>query len=250
MKKALIVKFLIATLILLFFNSLRAEQIVLIGDSHLCGAFGKSLFQNLSKTYDEVSLYCAVSSAPEHWLKGSNPIGQICSQMTTKDSNLSPCIDSGRVPKLEQILTQYPRAKFVVALGTNSLLSPEVSAEYNKLALKITESGNACFWIGPPHLNPSQSKGFPAGRIATEEKNLNDFYESLMKAIGTKCKQIDSRDSTSVNTAGNQTVDGVHRTKEAAEYWAVALKSEFSNSDPINQIDIKKLLNKIKNPFD
>lgn len=215
--------------ILLVVASVGAEagEILLIGDSLTCGPFGKYLLQNLSARGNQVTLFCAVSSAPSNWLAGKNPSGQKCQTMSTRAPALVPCDGTGKIPRLSDILAAHKGSRILVALGTNSLLQPKADASYKRMAELVATNSSSCDWIGPPHLNPSQSKGFPPGRIAKEEKNLAPFYESLAGAVEKPCHLIDSRNATVAGGPGNQTVDGVHRTESAGKYWADALTNQL-----------------------
>ena len=72
-------------------------------------------------------------------------------------------------------------------------------------------------------MNPAQSRGFPAGRVAQLERNLAPFYTSLGARVGSHCVLVDSRRVTATGTRGNQTVDGVHRTESAGQAWVSGL---------------------------
>jgi len=213
------------------FGSLaQAESILVIGDSLSCGPFGKYLLQDLSKPGNKVTLYCAVSSAPDNWVKGTNPSGQQCKTMTTANPVLQLCGGNGKVPTLASLLAANSGSRVIVGLGTNSLLNAKVDNSYHAMVKAIKASGSQCDWIAPPHLHASQAKGFPPSRIATEEKNLNGFYESLAQTVEGHCNFVDSRDATASGTPGNETVDGVHRNESAGKYWADSIQNTLINS--------------------
>jgi len=197
-----------------------AKEIVVVGDSLSCGSFGKHLVLNLVNKGHEVIVYCAVSSAATHWLSGSTPRGQKCEMILSSTGSRRPCGGTGRIPKLASLLQKHRSARFVIALGTNSLMSPAADRSYRKIATMITSSGNACDWIGPPHLNPTQSRGFSPSRIIALERNLGGFYRSLASQLSGACHLIDSREATASGTPGNQTIDGVHRNEIGGKYWA------------------------------
>ncbi len=219
---------LILILSLFIDSAANAKTILFVGDSLSCGPFGKYLMQDLTNKGHQVKLYCTVSSAPENWLSGRNPPGQKCQESTSTNLNLKLCNGDGKIPKISNILTQYKNAEVLIALGTNSLMSPTVSKSYQTLTKLIKENGNSCYWIGPPHLNPSESKGFPASRLAKQEKNLNSFYSSLKNTTKDTCRLVDSRQATAADTTGNQTVDGVHRNENAGKYWASQISHQLS----------------------
>lgn len=212
----------------------QAEPILMIGDSLSCGPFGQDVLQNLSKAGNKVTLYCAVSSAPQNWLAGKNPGNQKCQIMTTDSPKPQLCGGNGQVPKLASILAAHRGERVIVGLGTNSLLSPKVDNSYHDMLKAIQANGSKCDWIGPPHLHASEAKGFTPSRIATEEKNLPSFYESLSETVEGHCNFIDSRDATAAGTPGNETGDGIHRTPAAGKYWADAIQNSLIHSPAVN----------------
>lgn len=209
----------ILSLVLFIGLAANAKDVVLIGDSLSCGPFGKHLVENLSRRGDAVTLYCAVSSTPTNWLKGKSPAGQQCKIMTSKSPKLQLCGGDGATPPLASLLRKHKDSKFVVALGTNSLLSKSADASYRAMASALKAHGQPCEWIGPPHLSPTQTKGFPPKRIQEEEDNLDSFYDSLTGSVASSCTFHDSRHATAPGTPGNETYDGVHRTDSAGAYW-------------------------------
>jgi hypothetical protein len=52
----------------------NAENILIVGDSHSCGDFGKKLVKNLAGNgKNKVVMYCAGGLSTQHWLKGYRP---------------------------------------------------------------------------------------------------------------------------------------------------------------------------------
>jgi hypothetical protein len=202
-------------LIALFFAcSARADYLVVIGDSHTCGAFGYRLFNNLVSQGNRVHLYCMESSSPMHWINATRPKGKICQEMTR--ARLTPCNGTGEPPNVGTILADNPGARVIVALGTNSLYGTAAGVYYQEMANTIREAGRSCKWIGPPNLQP-------AGRsevIADMQTHLTPFYTSLESVVEPACELIDSRPATAPGTQGAATGDGVHRTQAAGRYWA------------------------------
>lgn len=225
--------FFMAVFMLLTVLSLQtfAASYVVIGDSHSCGGFGQRLLANkFGSAANTVKIYCAVSSAPSHWLTGHAPKDIKCQTSTSTQPAWRDCsTPGGTMPTAAQIISANPGARIVVALGTNSLMSPVVPASYKQLAQLIKQNNRSCVWIGPPHLNPAQSKGFPAGRVQILENNLNAFYADLYADVQTSCSMIDSRPLTQPQTPGYQTVDGVHRSSVAGVYWANQISATFSH---------------------
>lgn len=204
-----------------------SENFILIGDSQSCGAFGKHFQKMLTKDGHNVTLYCAVSSTPQNWLKGIKPRGQVCKTNSSTNPVLKLCNGTGDVPLIKDILERDPDAHIIVQLGANSLYSPITDINYQKMAKTIQATSRKCHWIGPAHRQPERSKGFPEGSLEKAEKNLNPFYDSLANSIQGPCLLIDSRDATAPGTSGHETVDGVHHTDAAGKYWAEQVMRSF-----------------------
>jgi hypothetical protein len=220
---------------LVFSVSARAESILVIGDSLSCGPYGAQLASGLAKLGNQVTLYCAVSSAPANWLLGKTPEGQECKTRVTPKTELRSCGGSGETPALSLLLKKHKGSRVIVALGTNSLGSPRAMKSYLDMASAIRANGNRCQWIGPPHLHPSQAAGgFSESDLRILEGNLDRFYSSLIKAVDPTCAVIDSRKATVAPTVGNETVDGVHRNESAGLEWARQSIRDLASKAPSN----------------
>lgn len=215
-----LINLIISTIFILFISSeLQAKNILVIGDSHSCGAFGLTLVKKLSAQNDNVEIFCVVSSSPLNWIKGTTPNGQICKFWVT-GGNPGACRSDGKVPPLDWILSQKHYDAALIALGTNSLGSPSVDPSYRTMVDKIKAKVSSCLWIGPPHLRPDQAKGFSSQRIEQMEKNLTAFYGSLKSSVEPSCPVIDSLACSEKKAACGETGDGVHRTPAAGVAWA------------------------------
>lgn len=205
------------------------HNLLIIGDSLSCGPFGAQLVKNLRDQGEQVTLYCAVSSSPYHWLKGVTPKGQKCRTCTNKScekwyTSKSPdedllqlCNGNGKVPKLETLLqnSHEPVDEIVVALGTNSLPAKKTDTYYSELTRKIGDEPRLnCIWVGPPHF--STDKGKTASKM---DLSLIDFYPALDQVVSAKCELIDSRPFTSKPKKSETTSDGVHRTNNSGRKW-------------------------------
>lgn len=214
--------FFLVVLVLTWLSPVHAKSrgLVIIGDSHTCGPFGRHLLGILSGEGVDATAYCAVSSSPIHWMRGRNPKGQICQVLSTDDMQSQKCGVLGKMPSLSEIQSKHPNTDVLVALGTNSLHSSKPDAAYLSMTQKLMSNTQACFWVGPPHLDSLRARGYPSGSIGKMERNLSDFYMGLLNITTGRCTLIDSRPFTEVGTAGFNTVDGVHRTQAAGKSWA------------------------------
>lgn len=207
------------------------RETVIIGDSLTCGSFGKGLFSDLRSEGTAISLYCAPSSVPNHWMKGLTPKGQKCQTVTSlgltgESTNLTPCEGTGQVPPLKKILERHRGARFIVALGTNSLMLYEGNPAYKEMADLVSKNGT-CLWVGPPHMQYEKSKGFPMGWVSALDNRLPSFYLSLKQYVEPSCRLIDSRPATAKGASGHETVDGVHRTADSGLAWADQVAGEI-----------------------
>ena len=200
-------------------------EMIIIGDLHLCGSFGRQLVQNFSNIGFQVELYCVDPSSPQSWADGVGISGQSCKTTSTGMDSFKKCQDGA--PKLSTLFTKHKDAHVLVSLGTNSLIDGRASAAYRKLAQLIGGNGSKCEWIGPPHLNAKEAKGFSKERLTTMEKNIEIFYESMSELLSLDCDIIDSREMTAIGSPGGATVDGVYRTKSAGTAWADAVTAKF-----------------------
>lgn len=208
--------------ILLITHTGKAEKILIVGDSHSCGAFGATLVKELARKGHKIQLFCTVSSSPTHWLNGSNPKNQVCKTLSSENPTPQPCNREGHVPKIENILIEKSYDSVIVALGTNSLHSSTANSTYQELAEKFAHV-HSCFWIAPPHLRPDQAKN--SSLIASMENNLSSFYTSLEERVFRSCRLINSLKSTDKNAEGGETSDGVHRTSASGKAWALDILS-------------------------
>lgn len=203
-----------------------AAEVLIVGDSHTCGAFGPELARLRAEAGDRVTLYCASSSAPRHWVNAPNSEGLRC-LTSVNGASLVKCSGTGALPPLATLFAADKYQEIVVALGTNSLAKPAVTPDYLVMAQAATRSGARCRWIGPPHLRPDQAKGFSPKSLKKLEGNLDSFYDSLQSELGGECTIIDSRPVSKLGAPAGATTDGVHRGVAAGKAWANALAGEI-----------------------
>lgn len=238
--------FIVVGLFLFFLSQqLLAGKTLIIGDSISCGHFGKHLLQKLSSQDENVTLYCTVATSPTHWVNGVNPKNQKCYRMNSAKPKLELCNNGGQVPELSRLLAEFKNERVIIALGTNSMHSDKVDKNYKTLANLIKNNGSNCIWIGPPHMNASQSNAAQEGVVAGIEKNINKFYDSLADNVTNQCVLINSKEATASQTPGFETTDGIHRTDKASKYWVENIIKQLNgqlatqktqNSRPLNGI--------------
>lgn len=206
--------------------SARAEKVVMIGDSITCGPFGERMLKNLERGgKNQVTQYCMIGSAPNHWIKGirsGKSASLVCQTRSSAAPALKPCASVS--PKFEQLLSANPGSRVVIALGTNSSVGPHADPFYSQMSEMVQRSNRKCDWILPPHMNAAQSKGWAPGHVAKMESNLKTLIPEITARVSngktSSCKAISSFAATAAGTPGRGTTDGVHRTKDAGYYWA------------------------------
>lgn len=209
---------------LLFLLTLQAhavKDVLIVGDSLTCGAFGASLAklvnQGGARSY---KLFCAVSSSASSWITSANPPGQICQTSSDENPKLTPCGGDGKIPAWSTVLS-FAGPHVIIALGTNSLESSVPGDPYQRLIASVPRTSQLT-WIGPPHLRADQARGFSPARLRMLEGNLDGFYANLLKMLPAN-SLIDSRPFTVRGIPGGETIDGVHRGDRGGADWAQRL---------------------------
>lgn len=208
-----VIKFGLAFTFFIIYCQVRAEQIVVIGDSHSCGDFGQRLVKNLAENgKNKVVMYCAGGLSTQHWLKGYNPPRSANKCYTYSDDNpkSKECLGTGELPPLEKILNGESKPnRVVVALGSNNLGMNALNS-FAPFAKQIKKSGVSCHWIGPPALGAN-------GEICRKHgHNLNKVIAAIESAAESICEYVDSREVTSPDS----TPDCIHRYGKPARDWA------------------------------
>lgn len=195
-------------LILLFIisNIALSKDILLIGDSHTAGPFGKLLHKKLTASHNIVTLGHA-SSAAIHWMSDTNYklSGGVFNEMhlNGRDFN-NPHSTHWRekviVPKFKALLKNasyhiewgqvFRPELIIIALGANDArsISDEQGrvreSEYKRRQSAITAMLDAikvpCLWIGPPN------------GIKKPQANQKTLYKYLEEAIIGRCEFLSS----------------------------------------------------------
>jgi hypothetical protein len=227
--------------LIIFSCSAFAKNILVIGDSHMAGPFGKNLFSNLSQDKNNnVALYGHASSAGIHWAeeKNTSVSGGVFHSFSYEGkiyNNPTPTHwkESVAVPKAHKLFdefTLHPSWKqavkhslnpdiIVIELGANDLRiisnesgavnkkSYELRLAANKKLVEMTmDRGAKCYWVGPPD------------GIKKSKERQDVVYQMLNEVVQGKCEFFNSR-KYNVNVC-----DGIHYNCPAgsskAREWA------------------------------
>jgi hypothetical protein len=194
-------------------------DILLIGDSHAVGHFGKHFDALLRQFHDtKVATYAICGSSPGDWMSGmTTPCGYAIKGTRGEEVRGLEAV----VPNYLDLVTTHAPRVVIVELGANMLGGSRewIETTSKALAQTITRAGSACFWIGPP-----QDRTHSKVELAT-------LYEQIGTAVSSDCVLIDSRDSTFFPETGG---DGVHFDSlgeegiRIAETWAQSTFSRLS----------------------
>lgn len=212
------------------------KSVFILGDSHLCGPFGRRTYEDLSDKGYRVTLFCGVSSQARNWVLGKAPDGFKCKIRGPDSKKLTNCLGSGKYYSMSDLTNEAIKlnlgSKFdmsFIVLGTNSLSFSFLEKDSLLLIKSLKRISSKCVWVGPPHLREDQKKGFRVGVVQRLDSRLDLYYQNLVEQIKSECAVVDSREFTTQNLEGGQTTDGIHRTKKAGEFWAKSVLKRIQN---------------------
>lgn len=187
-----------------------AEEILLVGDSHLQGAFGATLESELVRAQHKVRRVSGCGISAVHLV---HPVPVPCAAAPSPSSNAT-FVDRGEaMPDLAQAARGANLV--VVNLGTNQYLSRNLDSYVGTIAAKAKSGGARCQWVGPPDLG-------------TEE------LRERMRAIDAELSRITAKHGCAYVSSlkltrypERQGLDGVHYPNPEASRWAEAVAAEL-----------------------
>ena len=214
-------------------TQLAPNEVVLIGDSHSAGDFGRSLERQLEAQGLGLARYAVAGSGAAQW---ANAQSNRFSRLNIKSScpGREDRSSAETVPSALQWRDAQPRpAAMVFALGTNDAVAlcrgPLGDAAFSDVRrlLEGVPAGTPCMWIGPPE--------FPAGNVARLCGDRYKLYvDALRDRVVARCHFLDSRDlkpnanSTSCSEGAPlhaNAGDHLHFSGQRAQAWATCATS-------------------------
>ncbi len=208
----------------------QAKSILIIGDSHSVGPFGRTLDQSLRTEPDtQVRLEASCGSVIRWWYTGHvTPCGYLSISSKGEHTNLP----KAKTPLLETLIHDSKPDQIIIELGSNYLRGyPDETliSDAKRLLMDIKKAGSSCVWIGPPSMRKFKNE-------------LSPFISKLEKMVTPQCLWINSLPLTHYPETGG---DGVHYESpglsEIGVNWAKAVfeviskpesgDSEFSDED-------------------
>jgi hypothetical protein len=192
----------------------KASSVLLMGDSHSVGAFGKTLDSLLrADPSRDVRTVASCGSIIRWFYTGTpTPCGflQIDSKGKVTESRRAP------TPLLSDFIAEQKPDLFIVELGANYMVGyPDATLvrDVEQLLKDIDSTGAKCLWVSPPD----------SRKYREERKSL---VARLEKLVSARCQWFDSLQHTRYPDAGG---DGVHYSTAdlipIAREWAKQVNS-------------------------
>jgi len=187
---------------------------LVIGDSHVFGAFGAALDKSLrARPGRQVWTYGSCGSSPMSWIRGmETPCG---GYEHPEGKPVHKTLEHYRTPAIEDLLRTIRPQHTIVIMGANFLrYSVSTAPHIRQLAEILTTQGSACTWVGPPEI---------PDRTTTEDermryhKSVERLYRILTTETADKCTLLDAR---KMGIRAWDTVDNIHVGPVAAQKWS------------------------------
>lgn len=187
------------------------RRVLILGDSHTVGHFGKSLDQACRDAGAKVRTYASCSSHPIWWFDGTRTH---CGYFSRDERGKILRVPFGtlkRTPRLPELWRQFEPELVIVGLGANmtDYSRETVQTTCHKMASYLHNKGADIIWVGPPII-----------RLQPRWK-LDRLYGWLRAAVSPPAEFIDSRPWTYYPETGG---DGIHyrglEGRKIAAHWA------------------------------
>ena len=179
--------------------NLLASTILLIGDSHTVGPFGKKLDELLRAEAASVVTYGSCGSIAGWWYSAQQTT---CGYFKRGLDGVEFSTTTHVTPLFRNMLLEVKPDAVIIALGTNYVMNPNddfAIRDMKKMATDIHNSGAECFWILAPDMRKFRSDLPRLNRLVTE-------------AVSDSCRLFESAKYTQYPATGG---DGIH-------YWSAS----------------------------
>lgn len=204
------------------------KRVLFLGDSMSMGAFGRTFDAELRNAGHEVYTVVTGGATPYYWLSHYAPISCSIGHWVKTPRSERRVRYIRRVPKVEELISEYNPDVVVVQTGTNlyaTLRSKrrtkagnivELTSLIEKMCQAVTVNGRRCYWITPPDAHVSR---YP--------RSLQSEMISIMKRVVGRYGIV--FDSTRVTrfTDPYPKTDGIHYGPDEARTWARTVARDF-----------------------
>lgn len=175
------------------------QKILLLGDSHMAGAMGTPLEQELKIYGGEVKRVAVVNGRMDHWAS-EDPCeeGKGLTRYCNDENSISPALrGKNKIEGLRKQISEFQPDITIIGLGTNDSngycrpKSRATAMENASDLLKQVPNLKKCIWIGPPQYN--YNSGYHLSNCANRS-DFDGFVDTLKeKVLSLGCKFVDSR---------------------------------------------------------
>lgn len=199
-------------------------RVLVIGDSHSVGEYGKHLDDIIRETGATVETHGSCGSQPTWWYSGQkttcgyyseNEHGQVKRTKWHRDPAKR---ESHATPRINTLLERYKPDVVIVSLAANMINNNDkhIVDTTNRMADDISNSGAKVFWVGSPHGSPAQKKPEKIDRV-------NRIVEETVSDNGP---YIDARDYMRYFGGDGRHLSG-SKGKAMARLWAKGVLDEI-----------------------
>lgn len=203
-------------------DPVEPHRILVIGDSHTAGTFGRSL-DLLLRTLpaSEVTTVGSCGLSPDGFLESK---GTRCGYLKIDGGELAFRKRQVATPNINSLLSRHKPDLTIVELGANQIntaLRDPIGAadDIRRLANKVLSRSSRCLWVGPPY---GASAKKPPERI-------DHVYEVLSSALPEGCAFIDSRPSAMPHLAWNEIVQNAGRRGDGKHYDSLGVYGQHAS---------------------
>jgi hypothetical protein len=203
-----------------FINS--KSRVLLIGDSHTAGYYGKEMDGFLRKTKAKVETFGSSGSIPSWWIDGTETtFGFYSKDQNNKVYENINWKTPHKTPILEEELESFKPNIVIVSLGANLIRKKAdfIQSEVKSICEIISKHKSVIIWVGPPNGRPDKKK-------PEEQAFLYDNIKPVVLEYNGYF--IDSRPYTKYPESGK---DGIHffgkEGKLISRFWAKKIMDQI-----------------------
>ncbi len=167
-------------------HDVAPHRILVIGDSHTAGTFGRALDLLLRTLPDtDVKTVGSCGLSPDGFLESK---GTRCGYLEIDGEQMAFKKRKGSTPAIDALLVEHDPDLTIVELGANqihtAMRDPEgAAADIRALATRVLARSSRCLWVGPPY-----------GAAAKKPpQRIDHVYNVLASALPSGCSILDSR---------------------------------------------------------
>lgn len=218
---------------------------LIVGDSHVAGAFGESLHKEMIQQTKSSVRTIGLAGASASTFVSANPKQRTLSFGYADRKNENEIIkkpgEAVTAPELKNLLTENKPQRIIIELGdifadyknpgknSDVLAVQQVKAILNVLQNEKSEA--KCYWITPTWTDKPKTSPYQKSN-----QRLAEIIQIIKKTAEPRCKVIDSTNDLGLTQNNIQTTnDGLHFNTANGQKWAKAAAkkiNELEGSSP------------------